>query len=127
MAFASPGQVSKLNGPLTSGGNVVGFHIRPDGAHVAYVANQQDSGIYELYDKEFASQDAPIRLSATMAASGVHGFEYTADGSHVVYSADQDSDSAEIFLVDGSNPGVSSKLKGGLTPGGEIWGFSLVP
>jgi Tol biopolymer transport system component len=43
------GDVTKLNGPLTIGGNVTSFSISPDRLWVAYVADQDTDERYELY------------------------------------------------------------------------------
>ena len=40
---------TKLSGSMVSGGNVVEFAIRPDGRFVAYLADQETKGLFELY------------------------------------------------------------------------------
>lgn len=102
-------------------------HIRPEGAHVAYVANQRDADIYELYDKEFASRGLPTKLRMHRA-----GDRSARVRAHSLWRAcdqatGQDSGPAEIFLVDGSNPGVSTQLNGNMTAGSAIWGFHYFP
>jgi WD40-like Beta Propeller Repeat len=39
----------KLSGPMVSGGNVTGFAISPNGRFVAYRADQETKGMFELY------------------------------------------------------------------------------
>jgi len=47
---ADNGQTTtKLSGPMVSGGNVTGFAISPDGRFVAYRADQETKGMFELY------------------------------------------------------------------------------
>jgi Tol biopolymer transport system component len=41
--------IVKLSGNLVSGGNVVDFAISPDGRFVAYLADQETKGLFELY------------------------------------------------------------------------------
>ena len=41
--------IVKLSGNLVSGGNVVDFAISPDGRFVAYLADQETKGTFELY------------------------------------------------------------------------------
>lgn len=43
------GRATKLNGPMTAGGDLYVFHIAPDGRRVAYMANQDDEDVMELY------------------------------------------------------------------------------
>jgi hypothetical protein len=40
---------TKLSGTMDSGGNVTGFAISPDGQFVAYRADQETKGLFELY------------------------------------------------------------------------------
>jgi Tol biopolymer transport system component len=47
---ADNGQTTtKLSGPMVSGGNVTGFAISPNGRFVAYRADQETKGMFELY------------------------------------------------------------------------------
>ena len=41
--------IVRLSGNLVSGGNVVDFAISPDGRFVAYLADQETKGLFELY------------------------------------------------------------------------------
>jgi Tol biopolymer transport system component len=123
---AAPGIASKLNAPLTMGGNVVGFHLTPDGKAVGYTANQEDVGVYEIYQADFMAPGAATKLSAPMAFNGVYSFRYSADGAEVIYVAAQSSAAAEIFRVDLAVPGTSAKVSGTLVAGGEVWDYGLV-
>ena len=64
---AAPGMATKINADLVADGNVVGFHIREDGTHVGYVANQDDAEVYELYETNLAAPGTATKLSAAMS------------------------------------------------------------
>jgi hypothetical protein len=49
------GPVTRLNGPLTAGGNVGSFVISPDAARVVYSADQQTDGVVELFSVPIAA------------------------------------------------------------------------
>src|SRR6185436_7437864 len=60
-----------LNGPLVSGGGVFGFAVTPDSARVLYRANQDASGVIELFSVPVDGSAAPVKLSSNMVGSVV--------------------------------------------------------
>jgi Tol biopolymer transport system component len=125
--IAMPGVATKLSAPLVSGGGVVGFDMRADGARISYNANQETVGVYELYEVDFASAGVATKLSAPMSGSGVMWFEYTTAGDRMVYLADQDSEASELYRVEINAPGVAAQMNDTLVTGGEVYDFVIVP
>lgn len=134
--LAAPGVATKLNAPIVAGGvvydgvfynGVYMFHIRPDGQHVAYVANQESASVWELYDVDLATPGTATKLSSAMAGIGLWDFTYSADGQQVVYSAAQANEFFDLYGVDTNTPAVSTKVNGTLTAGGDVWDFAIVP
>ncbi len=125
--IAMPGVATKLSAPMVSGGGVVGFDMRADGARISYNANQESVGVYELYEVDFASAGVATKLSAPMSASGVMWFEYTTAGDRVVYLADQDSEASELYRVEINAPGIAAQMNDALVTGGEVYDFVIVP
>jgi Tol biopolymer transport system component len=124
--IAAPGASTKLNGTAGPNGDIPLFHISPDGARVAYMANQDSESVWELYEVSFADAGNPTKLSGPMLGEGLWWFDYE-DDTHLVYMADQDSTVAELYRVDRTAPGVTTRLNGNLVAGGEVWEYRIVP
>jgi Tol biopolymer transport system component len=138
--LAAPGVATKLNAPIVAAGTFYGegadqewyhgvdmFHIRPDGQHVAYSANQDSSNVWELYDVDLASPGTATKLNPAMAGEGLWDFRYSADGARIVYMAAQHNEFYDLFGLEPGTPGVASKLNGTLATGGDVWDFAIVP
>ena len=126
MDIDAPGLAAKLNGTLVAGGNVDHFALSPDGTRVAYMANQSDPDVVNLYEVDLAHPGESIRISGQTDDLGVYSFVYESD-RHVVYTAIESSETDELYRVDVTVPGASSRLNGPLVPGGEVWSFAIVP
>ena len=116
---ASPGVTSKLNGPLTAGGDLCNFTFSPDSQRVAYCADQDKDEVTELYSVALSAPGASTKLSPALVAGGnVHaGYQFSADSSFVLYLADQQVDERiELFRVDIAAPAVATKMNGSLVP-----------
>ena len=106
--------ISKLSSALVAGGNVVEQSISPDGALIAYVADQDTDEMFELY---IASRDGSSVVKVDPGFPAFADVEPTSlawspDSSRIAYSADANTDDvSEIFIVnqDGSgNTRISS-------------------
>lgn len=110
----------KLNGPLVAGGRVLNFRISPDGESVAYVANQDNAGNFELYVAA-ADGSGVVKVGAPMAnpAGNTADFRWSPDGQQLVYTADADIDGVtEIYLVD--RDGANHQKINGSVAGGIV-------
>jgi len=98
---------------------------------VAYVADEDTRGVYELFLVSSNKPGASTKLNPQLAAGGdvTWNFKVNPDGSQVAYVADQDTDDVgELYLVNLSNPGVSAKLNAPLVAGGDVfYNFAFSP
>ena len=102
-----------------SGGNVV-----PASGTVVYLADQDITGVFELF---LASSGAKLNPTLPVGRTVV-SFALTPNGSAVVYLADQDQDDVfELYLVNLATPGTSTKLTGVLVAGGDVVQFAVTP
>ena len=129
--LTSPAVSIKLNPPLIGNGDLtIGFAFTLDGTDLVYVADQDVDGVLELYH---VSRDLPgmsVKLNSALPLGGNVGtdFEMTADGDGLVYLADQDLNEVfELYTVDFNAPGVAMKVNQGLTAGGDVIDFALIP
>ncbi|MEO7819843.1 MAG: hypothetical protein ABIS18_11990 [Actinomycetota bacterium] len=129
--FATPGGSTKLNGPLVAGGSVqsefgISFRIAPDNSSVVYVADETTNDIIEIYRVPFSTPGVSTKLNGPLVAGGgVSPFDgnisITPDSSSVLYLADHTTnDVHELYRVPFAAPGVSTKLNGPLTSGGDV-------
>lgn len=114
---------TKLNGPLTSGGNVDYFQISADSSHVVYRADQNIDMMDELYSVPLNGSTPPVKLNSTLPSEGdvTWNFQISEDSSRVVYVADQSTDEVfDLYSVplDASLP--PTKLNGTLVNPGFI-------
>ena len=137
--FATPGLSTQLYGPLVSGGrrqslgSVPSFSIAPDNSSVLYIDDETANGAYEIYRVPFATPGVRTKLNGPLVAGGsidsdtLNGqFQgsvpvITPDSSAVLYRASQTTAGVfELYRVPFATPGVSSKLNGPLTSGGDV-------
>lgn len=131
--FTTPGVSTMLSGPLVAGGLVQSFAIAPDNSSVVYVEGPTTFTpptvpISELYRVPFATPGVSTKLNGPLAAGGTvfrllnpPGLEVTPDSSAVLYRASQTTAGVfELYRVPFATPGVSSKLNGALTSGGDV-------
>ena len=128
--FATPGVTTKLNGPLVAGGSVqsefgISFRIAPDNSSVLYVADETTNDVIEIYRVPFSTLGVSTKLNGPLVAGGgvqlFDAFSITPDSSSVLYVADQTTNGVhELYRVPFATPGVSSKLNGPLTSGGDV-------
>lgn len=130
----------RLNAPLGPGQGVAlfGFRIAPDGAHVAYVADQETPGVLELFAAPLDGSAPPWKLGGPGVPGGdvwlhprdgaARSLAFTPDGRRVVFLGDLRTDGVvELFVVpvDGSTP--ARVLNAPLGPGGNVASPSHVP
>jgi hypothetical protein len=128
--FATPGVSTKLNGPLVAGGSIQSdfdraFRIAPDNSSVVYVADETTNDVIEIYRVPFSTPGVSTKLNGPLVAGGgvqlFDTFSITPDSSSVLYIADQTTNGAfELYRVPFATPGVSTKLNGPLTSGGDV-------
>jgi Tol biopolymer transport system component len=114
-SFDDGANIIKLSGTMVFGGDVVDFNVSPNGIWVAYVADQDQNSLFELYvvpvDK--TSNESAVKVSVPLAGSGLkersagsgdYLFAWAPDSSLVAYIADADDAIAELFELFSSTP-----------------------
>jgi len=121
----------KLSETLTSSGIVMDFAVSPNKAFVAYLANQDTYGIYELYvvpvnaaNNNYKTGNA-YKVSGTLSSlADVKSFAWAPDSSRLIFLADVDvNDVDELYMVnsDGNN---LRKINGSVSGVVEIGEFA---
>ena len=122
VTFDDGTDIVKLSDKLVTRGNVAAFLISPDGFFVAYVADQDTAGVFELYvvpvDK--TPNETAVKVSGKMAGNGIlelpsgdYVFGWAPDSSRIAYVADQNSLGVfELFTStpDGTENDIVSNL-----------------
>jgi len=119
-AFDDGAEIIELSGTLVIGGDVVDFEVSPDGIYVAYVADQDEDGLFELYvvpvDK--APNESTVKVSVPLEGSGIKEtfvgsgefyFAWAPDSSRVAYIGDADDNTADQFELFTSTPNGRQK------------------
>ena len=140
VAFSDGTDIIKLSDPLVARGNVAAFRISPDGFFVAYVADQDTAGLFELYvvpvDK--TPNETAVKVSGTMAGNGIlqlpsgeYVFGWAPDSSRIAYVADQNS--LRVFELFTSTPdGIENDIISNLpdpstNPDRDVKNFEWAP
>ena len=127
VTFSDGSEIIKLSDTLVARANVAAFRISPDGIFVAYVADQDTAGLFELYvvpvDK--TTDETAVKVSGTMAGNGIlqlpsgkYVFGWAPDNSGVGYIADQDTITVEELFASLPNGGNNTLLSGTLVSEG---------
>ncbi|MFK7800066.1 MAG: putative Ig domain-containing protein [Anaerolineae bacterium] len=103
------GDAIKLNGPLTTEGNVsLNYVISPDGTSVVYVADQDEDSVYELYVTPITG-GAIIKLNGPLPPTsdvgtgtefGDYAFKFSPNGERLVFAVfESESDKYSLFSI----------------------------
>ena len=124
VALATPGVSTKLNPALAAGQNVRDdFVFSSDGTQVFYGADQDITGVFEIYQVAVATPGVSTKINPALGAGMNTGqtFSVSDDGTNVVYRADQDVlGRFELYQVMTATPGVSTKLNPALGAGMNV-------
>ena len=109
--IAGPASQSvEINGLLIPEGDVFDYTISPDSSRVAYSADQDTDGVYELYSTPITG---PSTEASKLSGPGMSGtvvayvFLFAPDNSRVVYIADQEVSSVfELYVSDNGRTAV---------------------
>jgi Tol biopolymer transport system component len=132
----SPGQPTQLNPPLPKISNgrfsngVGSFAISPNGARVAFSADQENVGDNDLYLVNIAAPGVLTRIGGLPAGHLELRSVFSPDGSKLVYTAsDENFASTQLYLVDLADPGTAIRLNGDLAQYGAVSqaGFQFTP
>jgi Tol biopolymer transport system component len=117
----------KLNGVMPPFGVVASFQISPDGRYAVYLADQDTSGVTELYSV-FLGGGSPVRLNPILSLGrNVTSFQISPDSSRVVYRGNQDTAAVfELYSVPIGGP-AGIKLNRALVAFGNVVDFKISP
>lgn len=117
----APGTPVRMNGSLTAGGSVYNFEdgsspFSPDGARIAYVAEQDTVGVAEVYAATLTAGTlgARVKVSSAMlgGSAGASLVKWAPDGQSLVYVADGTTvGTTELYWVDFSTGSPSAAVK----------------
>jgi hypothetical protein len=118
----------RVSGPMVAGsfGVLFNFAWALDSSRIAYLADQLNPGVNELFT---VTPDGALnpRVSGAMVLNGdVFNFAWALDSSRIVYRADQITD--EVFELFASRPDGNTaniNISGPLTTGGSVVNFAL--
>jgi Tol biopolymer transport system component len=129
--IASPGVAKQVNPQLIAGGNVyTSFGFSPDGARIAYIADQDADEVLELYAVQTTAPGTSAKLNGALVEGGdVCQFEFSPDSTRVAYCADQEKDGTlELFTAAFVTPGQSVKMNPPLVAEGAVTaGYEFSP
>jgi Tol biopolymer transport system component len=120
----------------SAGGSVsqIGFQFTADSRGLVFAQDLDRPGVKELYLVWLSERKTKIKLNPPFTSFGNVGdsfearFALTPDGRSVVYSAAQEiAGMRELFAVELSNPGVSTRLNGPFQSNGYLFDFALSP
>ncbi|NJM06055.1 hypothetical protein HC891_07420, partial [Candidatus Gracilibacteria bacterium] len=87
-----PAAPVKLNGPLTTDGEVEDFAISADGSTIVYLADQNEDEKFELFSVPIAGGTVQPLSGLLVEDGDVEDFVISPDGNTVVYRADREVD-----------------------------------
>jgi hypothetical protein len=121
---ATPEVVTKLSGNATAGTlGVVGslttiaFRQVPGTTKLVYAGSEEGATTQDLYLTDYATLTGPVKLSGTSLGPAVANYSLTPDGSRILYvSREHHASVVDLYGVEISNPGVSTRLTKPRTP-----------
>lgn len=124
------GTPQKLNGPLTSGGDVDDYTITPDGNYVVYTADETVDEMVLLFQAPTDGSSSRIHLLPPLSPTpgrGVESFKITPNSKGVVYNADLLVDGRfDIFSVP-IEGGTNKQLNLGMINDGDVFTYEITP
>ena len=91
----------------------------PDGSRVAFYANREDVGRFDLYVVEPKPGSAPTLLAKDVKPNAI-GPSWTPDGTHIVYVSDDDEKLDPVAVVRVSDPSKVAILDLGTVGNGDL-------
>jgi Tol biopolymer transport system component len=126
-----PGVSLKLNKPLSLYAHgVIDFAVSPDGAHVAYSADQDMPGDADLYLADITAPGTWTRVGDLPPGSSETFVKWSPDGEMLAFTAsDEFYGDTQLYLVERSNPGSATRMNGELAVDGvvSLTGFEFTP
>jgi len=129
--LSAPGATTRLNRPMLPWSSGVSrFVVSPDGASVAYSADQDVAGDLDLYLVDLAMPGTWTRLGSLPAGRNELFARFSPDGARIAFTAsDEFFGNTQLYLVDLADPGTATRLNPDLIANGSvsISGFAFTP
>ncbi len=121
--------VSDLPDPSTDHGpDVKDFEWEPNSTLIAYVADQDTDGKFELYVSPKDSNIGNLKVSGTtMAGTGLTVYDWAPDSSRIAYLADQITGGVRELFSSTPDGSANDIVSGVLVTGGEVQDFKWSP
>ncbi len=110
----------RLNGPLTSGGDVWSYRLSPDGRSVAYVADQATDGRYELFVRELDGSSVS-RLTASLGSNSVPTFDWSPDSTRIAFDDDRNTAGVRELYIANADGSSSTRVSRPIASGQIAW------
>ncbi len=127
--LSTPGISTKVNTTFPSFTNIAsGAAFSPDGNWVIYGADQDTDTVRELYVVAVNTLGVSLKVNSnfTNNFTDVCDWDFTPDSTMIAYCADDDIDgSLELYIVNVSALGASTKLNPPLIAGRTVYGGSF--
>ncbi len=119
----------KINDTLPDGGEVSTFEFFTLTGYIAYLADQESIGRFELFSVDF--RYLPLvrnKLNETPVLDGdvLNSFKISPDGHNVVFRGDLETNGVYELYVS-TDGGTMKKLSGSLVSGGYVSDFAISP
>ncbi len=118
----------QISAPLVLYGDVIEMQWSPDSSSIAYLADQEFDGYFELYVEDADAPTGAVKINGFLAPSGnVTDFGWSPDSSRLAYRADQYVNEVyELFtsMADGTS---NTLINGPLITGGDVYDFLWSP
>jgi hypothetical protein len=108
--------------------NVRDFQWQPSSTNIAYVADQDTDGKFELYVSPKDSNTGNLKVSGTtMTGTGLTVYDWAPDSSRIAYLADQITGGVRELFSSTPDGSANDIVSGVLVAGGEVQDFRWAP
>lgn len=129
--LSAPGSTTRLNRPLSCISNgVSSFAVSPDGAQIAFSADQTTVGDADLFLVDITAPGRWTRIGALAAGQQELRAKFSPDGRKLAFTAsDQFFGDVQLYVVDLADPANAVRLNSDLVEHGAVshTGFEFTP
>jgi Tol biopolymer transport system component len=129
--LAAPGESVRLNRPLSPfSEGVSSFAVSPDGARIAFSADQDAAGDPDLYLVDITALGSWVRIGDLARGQRELFAKFSPDGRKLAFTAsDPFFADVQLYVVDLARPGEAVRVNGNLADGGAVslTGFEFTP
>ena len=129
--LSNPGSATKVNPAYNGERDVCVTQFSPDSQSIVYCADEDTDDKLELYLVSISALGVSTKLNPELVPDGdvrESDWSFNSDGSSVFYRADQDVDEQrELYRVDLSSPGVSTKMNAPMIALGDVFSYEISP